>query len=283
MRIHLQLSFLLVFLLERDIKLIVNKNKSYNDIIKYNNIDINLKYNILREFWAIIKVPSLLEKIYQLQLIDDDIDYDIDDELDIENLFVEPPVPAKAPPPVPVALKTQVKQFVRKSIQSILDDSHIDNNIKINKLTYKKKSIENMKTITPQEIAELIEFIDAQITQLNPSSTQQSLAKSAWNLVTGMFGKKTGGAKMNLKDKYIQEYVKIYKTFFDENFIPNEKVDLIVHSHLLEHIIDINGFYDHHPLGGSDTILWFSLIPENPDPAIISHWIITNEFFKNTD
>ena len=44
----------------------------------------------------------------------------------------------------------------------------------------------------------------------------------------------------------------------------------------------MNGFYDRHPLGGSDTIFWFSLIKQEPERGLISHWIITNEFFKNT-
>lgn len=44
----------------------------------------------------------------------------------------------------------------------------------------------------------------------------------------------------------------------------------------------INGFYFHHPLGGSDTILWFGLMPNDPEASMISHWAVTNEFFKNT-
>lgn len=44
----------------------------------------------------------------------------------------------------------------------------------------------------------------------------------------------------------------------------------------------LGGFYHYHPLGGSDTILWFSIIPEDPPEGLICHWVITNEFFKNT-
>ena len=44
----------------------------------------------------------------------------------------------------------------------------------------------------------------------------------------------------------------------------------------------MNGFYYHHPLGGSDTIFWFSLIKQEPEAGLVSHWVITNEFFKNT-
>ena len=36
--------------------------------------------------------------------------------------------------------------------------------------------------------------------------------------------------------------IKIYKTFFDENFQIDKPVGMIVHSHLLEHIIDVNAF-----------------------------------------
>jgi hypothetical protein len=38
------------------------------------------------------------------------------------------------------------------------------------------------------------------------------------------------------------ERIKIYKTFFDENFKIDKPVGMIVHSHLLEHIIDVNKF-----------------------------------------
>ena len=38
------------------------------------------------------------------------------------------------------------------------------------------------------------------------------------------------------------ERIKIYKTFFDENFKIDKPVGIIVHSHLLEHIIDVNKF-----------------------------------------
>ena len=36
--------------------------------------------------------------------------------------------------------------------------------------------------------------------------------------------------------------IKIYKTFFNENFQIDKPVGMIVHSHLLEHIIDVNAF-----------------------------------------
>lgn len=62
---------LLWSLLKQDVKDIINGNEY---VPKNEEINVNLKYNILREYWAIIKTPSFLEKIYQLQQIDDDDD-----------------------------------------------------------------------------------------------------------------------------------------------------------------------------------------------------------------
>jgi len=38
---------------------------------------------------------------------------------------------------------------------------------------------------------------------------------------------------------------KVIHSFFDENFIPEEEYDSVVHSHVLEHIYDINAFMGH--------------------------------------
>jgi 2-polyprenyl-3-methyl-5-hydroxy-6-metoxy-1,4-benzoquinol methylase len=40
------------------------------------------------------------------------------------------------------------------------------------------------------------------------------------------------------------KHATVYKQFFDRNFYLKNKVQMIVHSHLLEHIIDINDFLD---------------------------------------
>lgn len=43
----------------------------------------------------------------------------------------------------------------------------------------------------------------------------------------------------------------------------------------------INGFYYQHPFGGSDTIIWLSLVKGELDKEF-NHWVISNELFNKT-
>lgn len=45
----------------------------------------------------------------------------------------------------------------------------------------------------------------------------------------------------------------------------------------------IGGFYKHHPLGGSDTVFWLSLVKGELDKGLINHWVVTNELFNKTN
>jgi len=52
---------------------------------------------------------------------------------------------------------------------------------------------------------------------------------------------------------------KVIEGFFDEKFMPNEEYDTIIHSHVLEHAYDINGFISHIRHILKDGVMAFSV------------------------
>ena len=44
----------------------------------------------------------------------------------------------------------------------------------------------------------------------------------------------------------------------------------------------VGGFYDMHPLGGSDTAFWYSLVTDDPPDGLLKYWGRTNDYFATT-